>query len=79
MIEGGLIDGVVSIVTTAGIPFASFCMIFWALKYSFDALTKQNENSMEKIGNLTEAVNNNTVVLTKLAERINNEGEVNLK
>lgn len=75
-----MINDIFQAIQAVGFPICSFFVMAYGLKYSFDAMTKQTEDSMEKIGNLTEAVNNNTVALTKLAERVaENEGGISIE
>ena len=57
---------VVNIISTVGFPIFSFIACGFALKYVYD-------HSINEISKLTEAVNQNTVTLTKLVENINKE------
>ena len=57
---------VVNIISTVGFPIFSFIACGFALKYVYD-------HSINEISKLTEAVNQNTITLTKLVENINKE------
>ena len=55
-----------TLVSSVGFPIVSFLIACYALKYSYD-------KSFTQIMNLTESVNNNTLVLTKLVEKLDRE------
>ena len=55
---------------TVGFPIIAFFVAVYALKYSFDKSLEGNRFAMEKIGNLTEAVNENTKTLATLCEKL---------
>lgn len=55
---------VVNIISTVGFPIFSFVACGFALKYVYD-------HSIGEIGKLTDAVNQNTITLTKLVEKLN--------
>lgn len=57
---------VVNIISTVGFPIFSFLACGFALKYVYD-------HSINEISKLTEAVNQNTITLTKLVENFNKE------
>lgn len=52
---------ITNIISTLGFPIFSFILCGAALKYVYD-------NSIREIAKLTEAVNQNTITLTKLVE-----------
>lgn len=54
---------VTQIISTVGFPIFSFLLCGGALKYVYD-------RSINEISKLTEAVNQNTVTLTKLVENL---------
>lgn len=54
---------IVSIISAVGFPIAMCLLMFWYM-------TKQDENHKEEVNKLKEAVDNNTLVLTKLVERL---------
>lgn len=63
-------NDVVQIISTVGFPIVSFLIAAYFIKYTYDKTAEANKEAMEKIGELAEAVNNNTVVLTHLVEKI---------
>lgn len=63
-------NDVVQIISTVGFPIVSFLIAAYFIKYTYDKTAEANKEAMEKIGDLAEAVNNNTVVLTHLVEKI---------
>lgn len=63
---------VVQIISTVGFPIVSFLIAAYFIKYTYDKTAEANKEAMDKIGDLAEAVNNNTTVLTQLVQQINN-------
>lgn len=63
-------------ISTVGFPIVSFLIAAYFIKYSYDKSNDMYTQSIDKIGKLANAVNNNTVVLTQLVEEIrkNDEG-----
>lgn len=59
---------VTTIINNVGFPIATFFVCAWYIN-------KQSDNHKEEIGKITEALNNNTVALTKLVERLGGEDE----
>ena len=55
-----------TLISTVGFPIFSFLLSSYFIKYTYD-------KNMTNITKLTEAVNNNTVVLTKLVEKLNDK------
>lgn len=55
---------IAQVISTIGFPIASFLIAAYFIKYTYD-------KSMQQITELTQAVNNNTVVLTRLVEKMN--------
>lgn len=68
-------EAVVQIISTVGFPIVSFLIAAYFIKYTYDKTAEANKDAMAKIGDLAEAVNNNTVVLTHLVEKIENKTE----
>lgn len=65
-------NDLVQIISSVGFPIVSFLIAAYFIKYTYDKTAEANEKAMEKIGDLAEAVNNNTVVLTNLVEKFEN-------
>ena len=61
---------ILTAISTVGFPIVSFLIAAYGLKYSFDKSCENNAKSLDKIGSLTESVNNNTIVLTHLVEKL---------
>lgn len=57
-------------VGTVGFPIIAFFVAVYALKYSFDKSMEGQRASMDKIGALTEAVNENTKTLALLVQKM---------
>lgn len=67
---------ITSLIGTVGFPIVAFFVCFYALKYAYDKSLEANKLAFDKLENLTEAINNNTIVLTQLVEKVgdsNNE------
>ena len=64
---------VITAISTVGFPIVSFFIAAYGLKYAYDKSLEQSDKDMEKISTLTEAVNNNTIVLTQLVEEMRKE------
>ena len=61
---------IMQLVSQVGFPIVCVFLLFWWQKYTYDHTNEVTKNSIDKIGNLAEAVNNNTVVLTHLVEKL---------
>lgn len=59
---------IASLISSVGFPIVSFLLAGYFIKYIFDKYT----TSLQQ---LTESVNNNTLVLTRLVENIDNVKE----
>lgn len=70
----------IQMITTVGFPIVACLGMAWFVKHITDKnnerLDKQNEQHSEDMKNVTTALNNNTIALTKLAERIDSDKEV---
>lgn len=75
-------ENVTTAISTLGFPIV-MCLIFVvAIKYLYDSMKAQNdaqaERHTEEVKVLTEALNNNTLVLQKLCDTLNNTAQLNL-
>lgn len=52
---------VLQAITTVGFPIAMCLLLFWYIR-------EQSENHKEEIGKLSEAVNNNTLIIQRLTD-----------
>lgn len=66
----------VNIISSVGFPIFSFIVCAWFIYYSYNKSLDMYDKSLEKIGTLTEAVNNNTVVLTELVKKLDNSDDI---
>ena len=64
---------IATLISSVGFPIVSFLIAAYFIKYTYDKTTEANKDAMDKIGQLAEAVNNNTVVLTHLVEKLENK------
>ncbi len=62
------IQQILTIISTVGFPIAMCVALFYMI-------WKLNEQHKEEMSKITESLNNNTVALTKLTERLHVEGE----
>ena len=56
-------DEIISIISTLGFPIAGCVALFWYM-------TKQDERHKEETDKLKESIDNNTLIITKLYERL---------
>lgn len=67
-------EGIVSLISTIGFPIVCCLMMGWYVKYISDAnraeIDKINERHRAEMTEVTTAINNNTIALTKLCERL---------
>lgn len=71
------IQTILQAITTVGFPIVACGVMMWYVKYQTDRnredIDKLNEQHRAEMLDMTTAVNNNTVVLTRLCEIINKE------
>ena len=60
----------IDVVSKLGFPIAAFTICAWFLKYVYDRSLSQFDKSLEKIGDLTSAVNHNSEVLADLVREV---------
>lgn len=65
------INTVANFISQLGVPVALLIAMFWLLD-------KERADHKEEMKNLTTAVNNNTIALTKLIERMDMNDESNI-
>ena len=61
-------NDIITAICTVGFPIVAYGALFWYV------LKKDNEHRAE-VEKMTEAINNNTIALTKLIERLDNENK----
>ena len=57
------VGGIIQIVGSLGFPIAACIAVFWYLM-------KESENHKEEVNKLSEALQNNTIALTKLCDEL---------
>lgn len=75
------INSVVQIISTLGFPIFACVALGWYVKYSSDKNSKEvaemRKEHQEEIGKVTEALQNNTLALQKLCDRLDVDREEN--
>ena len=61
-------NDIITAICTVGFPIVAYGALFWYV------LRKDTEHKSE-VEKMTEAINNNTIALTKLIERLENENK----
>lgn len=71
------ISGIMQAISTVGFPIACCLGMGWYVKYITDKnreeVDRLNEQHRTEIAEVTTAINNNTVALTKLCERLEDQ------
>jgi len=71
-------DGIVQVISTVGFPIVACLLLGWFVKYQTDSYREEvkdlQKDHREEVQRMTEAINNNTLALTKLCERMDKEG-----
>lgn len=68
---------IITAISQVGFPICSFLIASYFIKYSYDKSNEMYKESIEKIGTLANAVNNNTMVLTELVKKLDNSDDIN--
>lgn len=63
------------IISTVGFPIFSFLLCGYALKYVYDKERNSLDNTIEKLTDLTSAVNHNSETIQRLIDKEVNENE----
>lgn len=67
---------VISAISTVGFPIVSFLIASYFIKYSYDKSNDMYKESIDKIGTLAKAVNNNTQVLAELVKKLDSPDDI---
>lgn len=59
------------IISTVGFPIFSFIIAGWALKYVYDKERSSLDDAIKKLGDLTQAVNHNSEVVSRMVDEMN--------
>ena len=69
-----MLNDVLNVISTVGFPIAMCVFLCWYVKDSTEKnreeVNKINADHKEEVANITTALENNTIALTKLCERI---------
>lgn len=69
------------LISSMGFPIAMCVLMCYYIKYTQDNyrsdINNLNEKHKEESTKLVQAINNNTLVIKELSERLNNEGDIN--
>ena len=57
-------------ISTVGFPVCAFFTSIVMLKYSFDESNRKTEKAFAELSKLSDAINNNTLTLTRLCEKV---------
>lgn len=70
-------SNVLTAITTVGFPIVMCCGMAWYVKYITDKnreeIDKLNEQHDSELSEITTAINNNTIALTKLCDKLGKE------
>ena len=73
------VSAIMQAISTVGFPIACCVGMAWYVKYITDKnreeVDKLNEEHKLEMADVTQAVNNNTIALTKLCERLDPAGD----
>lgn len=61
---------IVTVVSTLGFPVCAFGVCAWFLRYVYDKSLTQLDKSLDKLGDLTQAVNHNSEVLADMVKEV---------
>ena len=69
------------LISSIGFPIAMCVLMCYYIKYTQENyrtdINSLNEKHKEETTNLVQAINNNTLVIKELSERLNSEGDTN--
>ena len=64
-------DALVTAISTIGFPIVSFLLCGFALKYVYDKERGSLDKTIEKLSDLTQAVNHNSETISRLVDEMN--------
>ena len=72
------INNLVTVISSVGFPIVACIGLGWYVKYQTDNNNKEvaemRKEHIEEINKVTDALNNNTLALQKLCDKIDNKG-----
>ncbi len=67
-------QGIITIISTVGFPIACAVAMMWYVKYTTDKhreeITRLNTDHKQELSEVTQALNNNTLVIQKLCDKL---------
>lgn len=69
-------ETILQAISVVGFPICSFLIAAYFIKYSYDKSNDMYMQSIDKIGKLANAVNNNTMVLTELVKKLDGSDDI---
>lgn len=77
LLEDPSMQDIVTMITTLGFPIVACLLLGWFVKYQTDRYEEElkeiRKDHKQEVQRMTEAINNNTLALTKLCERMGGE------
>ena len=77
LLEDPAMQDIITMITTVGFPIVACLLLGWFIKYQTDRYDEElkdvRKEHRAEVVKMTEAINNNTLALTKLCERIGGE------
>lgn len=79
LLEDPTLQDIVTMITTLGFPIVACLLLGWFVKYQTDRYEEElkeiRKDHRQEVQRMTEAINNNTLALTKLCERMGGDPE----
>lgn len=77
LLEDSSMQDIVTMITTLGFPIVACLLLGWFVKYQTDRYEEElkeiRKDHKQEVQRMTEAINNNTLALTRLCERMGGE------
>ena len=77
LLEDPRMQDIITMITTVGFPIVACLLLGWFIKYQTDRYDEElkdvRKEHRAEVVKMTEAINNNTLALTKLCERMGGE------
>ncbi len=77
LLEDPHMQDIITMITTVGFPIVACLLLGWFIKYQTDRYDEElkdvRKEHRAEVVKMTEAINNNTLALTKLCERMGGE------
>ena len=77
LLEDPRMQDIITMITTVGFPIVACLLLGWFIKYQTDRYDEELKDGRKEhraeVVKMTEAINNNTLALTKLCERMGGE------